>query len=107
MRKLNQLEFTYIPWLYKTKSHRGYCFTDIDKTVKRKIELELGNLPYPKKPIVPLIKIVQDRVTVEVNRGCVTGCRFCQAGYTYRPVRERSVEELLGIIICSCLSQCL
>ncbi len=98
IQKLDQLEFVYIPSLYKTKSYGGYRFTDIDKVVKRRVEPDLESLPYPKKPIIPLIKIVQDRITVEVNRGCVTGCRFCQAGFTYRPVRERSVDELLGII---------
>lgn len=96
--ELNNFEFTYIPSLYRTKSYRGYRFTDIDKVVKRRIEFNLEKLPYPRKPLVPLIKIVQDRITVEVNRGCVTGCRFCQAGFTYRPVRERSIGTLVGII---------
>jgi radical SAM family uncharacterized protein/radical SAM-linked protein len=98
MKRLDQLEFTYVPSLYKTKSYSGYRVTDIDKVVKRRMEPDLESLPYPKNPVVPLIKIVQDRITVEVNRGCVTGCRFCQAGFTYRPVRERSVDEILGII---------
>ncbi len=96
--ELNNFEFTYIPSLYRTKSYMGYRLTDIDKVVKRRIEFNLEKLPYPRKPLVPLIKIVQDRITVEVNRGCVTGCRFCQAGFTYRPVRERSIDTLLGII---------
>jgi radical SAM family uncharacterized protein/radical SAM-linked protein len=98
IRQLNELDFTYAPSCYITKSYGGYRFTDVDKVVKRRIEPDLENLPYPIKPIVPLIKIVQDRVNVEVNRGCVTGCRFCQAGFTYRPVRERGVEKILNIV---------
>jgi radical SAM family uncharacterized protein len=50
---------------------------------------------YPGKPLVPLIEVVHDRVSMEAFRGCLRGCRFCQAGFIYRPVRERTVESLL------------
>ncbi len=49
---------------------------------------------YPRKPLVPFIKATQDRVVLEIQRGCIRGCRFCQAGMVYRPVRERNVEYL-------------
>ena len=49
---------------------------------------------YPLKPVVPFIKVTQDRVVLEIQRGCIRGCRFCQAGQIYRPVRERNVEQL-------------
>jgi radical SAM family uncharacterized protein len=98
LQHLNDFDFAYVPSLYSTIQLEGYLLTDIEKRVRRRIEPDLEHLPYPVKTIVPLIKIVQDRVTVEVNRGCTTGCRFCQAGYVYRPVRERSVPNLLHIV---------
>ena len=57
--------------------------------------LDLSETFYPTKPVVPYIKITQDRVVLEIMRGCIRGCRFCQAGQIYRPVRERSVEFLM------------
>ena len=50
--------------------------------------------PYPEKPLVPYLKATQDRVVLEIQRGCIRGCRFCQAGMVYRPVRERNLEDL-------------
>jgi radical SAM family uncharacterized protein len=88
----------YVPSLYETTVRDGFVTTAIQHTVKKQIEADLETLPVPRKPIVPLSRIVQDRVTVEVNRGCTNGCRFCQAGYVYRPVRERSIPNLLDII---------
>jgi radical SAM family uncharacterized protein/radical SAM-linked protein len=95
---LNLFDFTYVPPLHGTKSVNGYLFTDVGKTVKRRVEPDLDSLPCPEKPIVPLMRIVQDRVNVEVSRGCTTGCRFCQAGFAYRPVRERSAEKVMSIV---------
>ena len=56
--------------------------------------MDVTNTYYPDKPVVPFIKATQDRVTLEVQRGCIRGCRFCQAGMLYRPTRERDVEFL-------------
>ena len=56
--------------------------------------MNLSDTFYPEKPLVPLIRTVQDRVVLEIQRGCIRGCRFCQAGMLYRPIRERDVEFL-------------
>jgi radical SAM family uncharacterized protein len=91
-------DFTYVPARYRMVPRGNYLLTDVDKTVKKRTEPDLENLPFPVNTLVPLTRIVQDRITVEVNRGCTNGCRFCQAGYLYRPVRERSVPTILGIV---------
>ena len=66
--------------------------------VKRRFVADLEEIPYPVTPVVPLMKTIHDRVSMEIARGCTRGCRFCQAGYIYRPVRERSPEKLLELI---------
>ncbi|MEW6214024.1 MAG: TIGR03960 family B12-binding radical SAM protein [Nitrospirota bacterium] len=65
--------------------------------VKRRFIESLDEAPYPDNPIVPYTSIIHDRINIEVSRGCSMGCRFCQAGMTYRPVRERSPEKVLKI----------
>ncbi len=64
-----------------------------EKVVKQLV-MEMSETYYPEKPIVPYLRATQDRVVLEIMRGCIRGCRFCQAGMIYRPVRERSLEEL-------------
>ena len=70
-------------------------------TIKKVVVQDLNNVSYPMKPIVPSTEIIQDRISLEVFRGCSRGCRFCQAGYIYRPVREKSVDKLLEIASCN------
>ncbi|MDD3252258.1 MAG: TIGR03960 family B12-binding radical SAM protein [Lachnospiraceae bacterium] len=66
----------------------------VPEKVKKELVLEMDEAPYIENPLVPYIKVTQDRVVLEIQRGCIRGCRFCQAGNVYRPLREHSLEYL-------------
>ncbi|MCI6886688.1 MAG: TIGR03960 family B12-binding radical SAM protein [Lachnospiraceae bacterium] len=66
----------------------------IPERVRKELVLNMDDAPYIEKPIVPFLKVTQDRVVLEIQRGCIRGCRFCQAGNVYRPLREHSLEYL-------------
>ena len=83
---IKDLDGVYIPTLHKGKK------------IKKAIVPNLDNTEFYSNQIVPFVKIVHDRVVVEIQRGCTRGCRFCQAGYTYRPVRERTLGKNLALI---------
>ncbi|MCI8940896.1 MAG: TIGR03960 family B12-binding radical SAM protein [Dorea sp.] len=96
-----QIEGIYVPSFYQTDYRedgtieRFYpVHPGAPKRVKKQVAVDVTNTPYPESPVVPYIKVTQDRVVLEVQRGCIRGCRFCQAGMLYRPTRERSVEKL-------------
>jgi radical SAM family uncharacterized protein/radical SAM-linked protein len=102
----SRIEGVYIPAYYEPAyDHTGFqtirrtknAIDIAPETVRRAIIPELGMEAFPKKPIVPFGKPVHDRLRIEVARGCSRGCRFCQAGMIYRPVRERSVAQLLDL----------
>ena len=63
-------------------------------SVRKQVVMDVTDASYPMKPVVPFIKATQDRVVLEIQRGCIRGCRFCQAGMIYRPTRERNVNKL-------------
>jgi radical SAM superfamily enzyme YgiQ (UPF0313 family) len=67
--------------------------------VKKRVIKNYDEVYFPANPIVPNIDVVHDRITLEVFRGCIRGCRFCQAGFIYRPIRERSAEKLNNIAL--------
>ena len=91
----------YVPRFYEPVYNNDKTFREmklLDSAAKsiitKDVCLDWDNAPYPLKPVVPFIKVTQDRAVLEVQRGCIRGCRFCQAGMIYRPVREKSLEVL-------------
>ena len=91
----------YVPSLYEvtyqedgTIKERVALSEKVPATVTKQLVLDMTEAVYPTKPLVPYMKVTQDRVVLEIQRGCIRGCRFCQAGMIYRPVRERNVERL-------------
>lgn len=91
----------YVPAFYQisyypdgTIQKREVIHSPAKEKIQKELVLDLSDTFYPEKPLVPFIKVTQDRVVLEIQRGCIRGCRFCQAGMIYRPVRERSLEFL-------------
>ena len=96
LRRMAAIEGVYVPAFYEAKP-AGAVPLEASAPAKatRRVVRDLEHAPFVGRPIVPYLDIVHDRVSVEVMRGCTRGCRFCQAGYIYRPVRERTRETLL------------
>lgn len=101
LREAAKIPGLYVPALYEVIYHEdgtiaGFHpkYDDIPKTIKRQVVEDMSAAVYPDKPLVPFIKATQDRVVLEIQRGCIRGCRFCQAGMIYRPLRERDLEVL-------------
>lgn len=100
---LAQIPGVYVPRFYKPvyREGRQVAVEPLDNVplpVRRTYLQDLDSAPYPERPVVPLIEAVQDRLTLEIQRGCTQGCRFCQAGIFYRPVRERSPGRLVELV---------
>ena len=107
LREASHIEGFYVPSLYDVSYNgdgtiRAYTpkYPDVPKRVKKRIIADLDKAVYPEKLVMPFIETVHDRVVLEVNRGCIRGCRFCQAGMVYRPIREKSPETLCHLAKC-------
>lgn len=108
LRKAAQIEGVYVPRFYEF----GYkedgsisgmtVFENAPETVKKRIIMDFDGVFYPENFVVPFTEIVHDRVSVEVLRGCIRGCRFCQAGFIYRPFREKTPETIYNETKCLC-----
>lgn len=101
LHKAANIEGIYVPSLYDVEYNDDQTiksftkkYEDIPDTVKKTAVEDFTNSEYPDAPLVPYIKATQDRVVLEIQRGCIRGCRFCQAGMIYRPVREKELSIL-------------
>lgn len=93
-----ELPGIYVPQFYDVSYHEDGTIRSFEpnnshapRTVRKQVVMDFDSVSYPMKPVVPYLKATQDRVTLEIQRGCIRGCRFCQAGAIYRPTREKSV----------------
>lgn len=103
LERISKIEGVYVPSFYDVEYNDDNTIKSIKPnregvpaTIRKRIVKELDNSYILDKMIVPFMDIVHDRITLEVFRGCIRGCRFCQAGYLYRPVREHSVDTLVN-----------
>ena len=104
LKAISKIEGIYVPSFYDVTYNEDGTVKEVSpnregvpQTIRKRIINDLDSCYIPEKMIVPYTEIVFDRIMLEIFRGCIRGCRFCQAGYLYRPVRERSVEKLTGV----------
>lgn len=105
LREASHIQGIYVPSLYSVEYKEDGTikefkplYDDVPAVVKKRIIKNFNDVVYPKNLIVPYTEIVHDRITLETFRGCTRGCRFCQAGMIYRPVREKSTDKLLETV---------
>lgn len=99
--RASRIEGFYVPQFYRASYHEDGTLASFAPTedgvpekVRKRIVMDFSEVSYPDAPIVPYLQATQDRVVLEIQRGCIRGCRFCQAGMIYRPLREKNVESL-------------
>ncbi|MGN0523678.1 MAG: TIGR03960 family B12-binding radical SAM protein [Eubacterium sp.] len=98
--KAKDIQGVYVPSFYEPSYNEDETLKELKplfnapKTVKKAVVSDMNKAYYPDKFVVPFINIVHDRAVEEIFRGCIRGCRFCQAGFIYRPIREKSVETI-------------
>ncbi len=96
----SHIEGIYVPQLYDITYNEDGIISEVKPlfgapaTVNKRVVADLDNIFYPDKFVVPFVEVVHDRVVHEIFRGCIRGCRFCQAGFWYRPIREKEVETI-------------
>ena len=102
LREISKIRGIYVPSLYEVTYNEDNTikefkpkYDDVPKMVRKRFVTNLDEVAFPDKMVVPYIEIVHDRVILETFRGCTNGCRFCQAGMIYRPVREKSTANLI------------
>ncbi|AKA72097.1 TIGR03960 family B12-binding radical SAM protein [Clostridium scatologenes] len=104
LRELSHIEGIYVPSLYSVEYKEDGTikefkplYDDVPEKVKKRIIKNFNDVEYPDKFIVPYTDIVHDRIMLETFRGCSRGCRFCQAGMIYRPIREKTTDKLMEL----------
>lgn len=102
LREISKIRGVYVPSLYEVSYNTDNTikefkpkYDDVPKSVKKRFVVNLDEVAFPESMVVPYVEIVHDRVILETFRGCTNGCRFCQAGMIYRPVREKSTANLV------------